>query len=166
MFNRACSPLFRIPKYLVISSPVPGRAIVRKRNLSFVGTRRMQSTIQTIFTEKSYAPIGHYSQAFAANGQVWLAGQVAADKEGILIKGSVTEQTHQICKNMNEILKAANSSLEKVVKVTVYVSDFSILPEFNDVYNQYFPQKPPRTSMEVSKLPLGALIEVDVVAVI
>ncbi|KAK6075961.1 2-iminobutanoate/2-iminopropanoate deaminase [Seiridium cupressi] len=79
----------------------------------------MQSTIQTIFTEKSYAPIGHYSQAFAANGQVWVAGQVAADSEGNLVKGSVAEQAHQICKNTSEILKAANSSLEKVVKVTV-----------------------------------------------
>ncbi|KAK9417730.1 putative L-PSP endoribonuclease family protein-like protein [Seiridium unicorne] len=63
--------------------------------------------------------IGHYSQAFAANGQVWVAGQVAADSEGSLVKGSVTEQAHQICKNTSEILKAANSSLEKVVKVTV-----------------------------------------------
>ncbi|KAM0814707.1 putative L-PSP endoribonuclease family protein-like protein [Seiridium cardinale] len=126
----------------------------------------MQSTIQTIFTDKSYAPIGHYSQAFAANGQVWVAGQVAADSEGNLVKGSVTEQAHQICKNTNEILKAANSSLEKVVKVTVYVTDFSILPEFNKVYNEYFPQKPPRTSMEVSKLPLDVQVELDVIAVI
>lgn len=141
-----------------------------------------------------------------------MAGQVAADPEGNLVKGSVTEQAHQICKNISEILKEANSSLEKVVKVTVssecvsgipspdpsprvplhhermarathvftqypctdlyheyaqvYVSDFSILPEFNSVYNDYFPQKPPRTSMEVSRLPLDVQIEVDVNAVI
>ncbi|KAK6219056.1 hypothetical protein LQW54_002558 [Pestalotiopsis sp. IQ-011] len=124
----------------------------------------MHSTIRTILTDKGYAPIGHY--AFAANGQVWVAGQVAADHEGNLIKGSVTEQAHQICKNISEILKEAHSSLEKVVKVTVYVSDFSILPEFNSVYNDYFPQKPPRTSMEVSRLPLDVQIEVDVNAVI
>lgn len=129
---------------------------------------------------------------------------MAADQEGNLVKGTVTKQSHQICKNLSEILKAANSDLEKVVKVTlgntyltapllsnsnqlprdkpptehpspkhaltrrrcgqVYVGDFSILPEFNKVYNDYFPQKPPRTSVEVSRLPLDVQIEVDVTA--
>lgn len=59
------------------------------------------------------------SQAFSANGQVWVAGQLALDAEGNMIRGTMTEQAHQICKNIDEILKAAGSSAEKAVKVTV-----------------------------------------------
>lgn len=66
------------------------------------------------------------SQAFSANGQVWIAGQVAADIDGNLIKGSMTEQAHQICKNIGEILSAAGSNLEKTVKVTVRLVIFSV----------------------------------------
>ncbi|KAH8674259.1 endoribonuclease L-PSP [Xylariales sp. PMI_506] len=126
----------------------------------------MASSISTIFTEKSYAPIGHYSQAFSANGQIWVAGQIAADLTGKLINGPMADQAHQICKNIQAILEAGGSSKEKVVKVVVYVTDMSKLPEFNEVYNTYFPHKPPRTSMEVSKLPVGAAVEVDVIAII
>ncbi|KAJ5718838.1 L-PSP endoribonuclease family protein-like protein [Penicillium malachiteum] len=115
----------------------------------------MVSSITTIHTTDSYAP----------NGQVWIAGQIAADVDGNLIKGSMTEQAHQICKNIDEILKAAGSDLKRTVKVTVFVTDFDQLPEFNAVYNTYFPHKPPRTSVEVSRLPLDVTAEVDIIAV-
>ncbi|KZF21336.1 L-PSP endoribonuclease family protein-like protein [Xylona heveae TC161] len=136
--------------------------------MSSTAIRHQNSTVATISTKKSYAPLGHYSQAFKSNGHIWLAGQIAADINGQLIEGSVADQARQICKNTEEILKEAGSSLDKAVKITacsVYTSDFSALPEFNEVYNSYFPQKPPRTSVEVSKLPLGVKFEMDVIAV-
>jgi 2-iminobutanoate/2-iminopropanoate deaminase len=102
----------------------------------------------------------------------------------------MTEQAHVICNNISAILEAAGSSLESVVKVNVwfnsfhypmvtsmstwcianssqvFVTDFALLAEFNAVYNTFFPQKPPRTSVEVSRLPLDVSIEVDVTAII
>ncbi|KAL3454093.1 Endoribonuclease L-PSP/chorismate mutase-like protein [Aspergillus insuetus] len=123
----------------------------------------MSSSITKILTKKSYPPVGHYSQAFRANGHVWVSGQIAADVDGNLIRGSMTEQAHQICKNTSEILQAAGSSLEQTVKATVFVTDFSKLPEFNTVYNTYFPHKPPRSAMEVSRLPLDVEVMMEVV---
>jgi enamine deaminase RidA (YjgF/YER057c/UK114 family) len=76
----------------------------------------------------------------------------------------MAEQAHQICKNTSEILRAAGSSLEETVRVTVFVTDFSKLPEFNGVYNTYFPHKPPRSAVEVSRLPLGVEVMMEVVA--
>ncbi|KAL2830431.1 Endoribonuclease L-PSP/chorismate mutase-like protein [Aspergillus pseudoustus] len=126
----------------------------------------MSSSITTILTKKSYPPIGHYSQAFRANGHIWVSGQIAADADGNLLKRSMSEQAHQICKNTSKILQAAGSSLEKTVKVTVFATDFSKLPEFNSVYNTYFPQKPPRSAAEVSRLPLDVEVMMEVVALV
>ncbi|RDW77512.1 hypothetical protein BP6252_05565 [Coleophoma cylindrospora] len=67
---------------------------------------------------------------------------------------------------MSEILKAAGTSLERVVKINIFTSDFSKMAEFNSVFNDYFPQKPPRTSVQVTKLPLDVSFEVDIVAIV
>ncbi|KAJ0422047.1 YjgF-like protein [Aspergillus carlsbadensis] len=127
---------------------------------------RTSSSITTILTGKSYPPVGHYSQAFRANGHVWVSGQIAADPDGNLVNGSMTEQAHQICKNTSEILQAAGSGLAQTVKATVFVTDFSKLPEFNLVYNTYFPHKPLRSAVEVSRLPLDVEVMMEVVALV
>jgi 2-iminobutanoate/2-iminopropanoate deaminase len=122
------------------------------------------------------------SQATKANGTIYLAGQIAAGNSGNLLEGSIAEKAHQILRNSEAILKEAGSGLDRVAKVTVswiftiadnlkimiyqvYVTSMGLLPEFNAVYNTYFPHKPARTSMAVTGLPLGVEIEVDIVAV-
>ncbi|PLB53514.1 YjgF-like protein [Aspergillus steynii IBT 23096] len=105
------------------------------------------------------------SQAIKSPGHVWLSGQIPADAEGNLIKGSMTEQAQAIIKNTEAILLEAGSSLEYVVKVVVYVKDAKVMPEFAAVYDPAFPHKPARSMVEVSSLPAGVDIQVDFIAV-
>ncbi|KAF4155547.1 hypothetical protein CNMCM8927_008597 [Aspergillus lentulus] len=127
---------------------------------------RHQSTVTAVYTDKTHRPLAHYSQAIKAAGQVWLSGQVPADAQGNLVKGSVTEKTQAIIRNTEAILHEAGSSLERVVKVVVYLNDASIMPEFAQVYDAAFPHKPARSMVEVAKLPAGVDIQVDFIAVI
>lgn len=125
------------------------------------------------------------SQAIRAAGQVWLSGQIPADAQGNLIKGTMTEQTKAIIKNTEAILKASGTGLDKVVKVVVsvethnfqysfdeliswqvYVKDVNVMPEFASVYDPAFPHRPARSMVEVSKLPAGVDIQVDFIAVV
>ncbi|KAL4894786.1 YjgF-like protein [Aspergillus ambiguus] len=126
---------------------------------------RYQTTVSAVFTDKTHRPFAHYSQATKAAGQIWLSGQIPADAQGNLIKGSVAEKTQAIIRNTEAILHEAGSSLEKVVKVVVYVKDSIIMPEFSQVYDGAFPHKPARSLVEVSKLPADVDIQVDFVAV-
>ncbi|OJJ36609.1 hypothetical protein ASPWEDRAFT_108748, partial [Aspergillus wentii DTO 134E9] len=106
------------------------------------------------------------SQAIRSPGHVWLSGQIPADANGKLIKGSITDQTQTIIQNTDNLLQEAGSSLENVVKVVVYVKDASIMPEFSTIYDAAFPQKPARSMVEVSNLPAGVDIQVDFIAVV
>ncbi|PVH75750.1 YjgF-like protein [Cadophora sp. DSE1049] len=109
-------------------------------------------------------PIGPYSQAVKVQGLVWVSGQMAANNKGHLIVGPVTEKAHQICKNAGTVLEAADSSLDKVVKVTIFFADLDGFVEFNKVYAEYFPHKPARSSLEAKRLPAGATVEMELVA--
>jgi 2-iminobutanoate/2-iminopropanoate deaminase len=91
---------------------------------------------------------------------------MAADSTGTLTTGTFTEKAHKTCQNARTVLEAAGSSLEKVVKVTVFMTDIDKFKEFNDVYAQYFTGKPARSIAEVKRLPLGLEVEIDVVAVV
>ncbi|KAL4963255.1 RidA family protein [Aspergillus stella-maris] len=130
--------------------------------------RCTSSLISSVYTEKTYKPFAHYSQAIKTSpgtSTIYLSGQIPADANGNLITGSVFEKTAAIIKNTEAILKEAGSSFESVVKVVVYVKDASIMPEFAKVYDPVFPHRPARTMVEVSALPAGVDIEVDFVAV-
>jgi 2-iminobutanoate/2-iminopropanoate deaminase len=97
---------------------------------------------------------------------VFVSGQIALDPEtGDLVPGGIEEQTERVLQNLRAILEAAGSSLEKVVKTTVYLADLNDFAKMNEVYARYFPgEKPARATVEVSRLPRDARIEMDAIA--
>src|SRR3989344_7304741 len=122
----------------------------------------MKTKIET--TNAPLAP-GLLSQAVVSNGIIYVAGQIHNTTEGILIEGSTEEKVHQIMKNLAAILKAAGADFSHVVKVTVYVTDIVELPKLNEVYKTYFTEPlPAREAVCVKALPLGASIEISMVA--
>ncbi len=110
------------------------------------------------------SPIGPYSQAVVHGDLVFCSGQLGLDPyTGVLAVGAV-EQTRQALKNLEAVLEGAGSSLHQALKVTVYLTDLSCFSEMNTVYSQFFvPPYPARTAIQVSALPKGAAVEIDVV---
>jgi 2-iminobutanoate/2-iminopropanoate deaminase len=121
---------------------------------------------EVIFTGAGARPIGPFSQAIRANGLVFVSGQVAIDPAtGKLSGGDTAEQADRALRAVQAILEAAGSSLEKVVRATVYLRNLEDFGRLNEVYARYFPADPPaRTTFEVARLPLDALVEIDVIA--
>ncbi|KAJ4020843.1 hypothetical protein NW766_002338 [Fusarium irregulare] len=120
--------------------------------------------MEPVFSTKAVAPIGPYTQAIKANGMVFLSGQIPADPQAKLTGGTIAEQTHKMCQNARAVLEEAGSSLDKAVKVTVYFRNLDDMKEMNEVYAEYFLQKPARSACESSKLPAGASMEMDIIA--
>ena len=121
-----------------------------------------------ISTELAPKAIGPYSQAIRLNGLVFSAGQVAIDPAaGKMIEGDVAAQTRRVLRNVSAILEAAGTSLSKVVKTTVFLSDMANFKAMNEVYAEFFPEHPPaRSTVAVAGLPLGALVEIECVALV
>ena len=118
-----------------------------------------------IHTELAPAAIGPYAQATKANGFVFTSGQIALDPAtGALVPGGIREQTVRICENLKAVLAAAGSSAEQVVKTTCFLADMADFAAFNEVYGQYFREKPARSCVAVKTLPKGTLAEVEVIA--
>lgn len=118
-----------------------------------------------IHTEQAPAAIGPYAQAVVSGNLVFTSGQIPLDpKTGQLEGTTVQEQTHRVCKNLAAVLEAAGSSLEHAVKTTCYLSDMALFADFNEVYAQYFVNKPARACVAVKSLPKHALVEVEVIA--
>ena len=119
-------------------------------------------------TESAPAPFqgAPYSQAIAANGFVFVSGQLAlksGDKE--LTGGAIGDQTEQVFANLRAILEAAGSSLDRLVKTTVFLQSLDDFSGMNDVYKQHVGDQPPaRSTVEVAKLPSGALVEIEAIA--
>lgn len=120
-----------------------------------------------INTQNAPAAVGPYSQAIEINGTLYISGQVPLDpKTGKIVKGGITEQTEQVMKNIEAILKAAGYSFSNVVKCTCLLSDIADFKPMNDVYASYYPDNPPaRAAFAVKELPLGALVEIETIAV-
>ena len=121
---------------------------------------------KVISTAEAPQAIGPYSQAIEAGGFVFVSGQIPLiPATGDLVEGSVEVQTARVLENLKAILEAAGSSLESVVKTTVYITNMDDFTKVNGIYGQYFQENPPaRVCVEVSKLPKGALVEIDVIA--
>lgn len=120
---------------------------------------------QKVQTDKAPAAIGPYSQAVLAGNLVFTSGQIPLNPESGLIEGqNITEQTHRVCKNLEAVLAAAGSSLKKTVKTVCFLSNMADFTAFNQVYAQYFTEKPARSCVAVKDLPKGALVEVEVIA--
>ena len=123
---------------------------------------------EIIATENAPAAIGPYSQAVKVKEFVFTAGQIPlVPGTGKFIEGDITAQTNQVMKNLQAVLTAAGSGLEFVVKSTVFLQDMNNFAAFNEEYGRYFVDNPPaRSTVEVAKLPLGALVEIEVIALI
>jgi len=120
-----------------------------------------------ISTTAAPGAIGPYSQAVEANGTLYISGQVAIDPAtGKMVEGGITEQTTRVLKNIKAILIAAGYTLDDVVKSTCLLSDMSDFKAMNEVYAQYYTSdQPARAAFAVKGLPLGALIEIETIAV-
>ena len=119
-----------------------------------------------IATDKAPAAIGPYSQAIRANGLVFTSGQVAIDPATQqVISGDVAAQTDRVMKNITGILEAAGTSLDKVLRCTVFLKNMNDFAAMNEVYGRYFNQNPPaRSTVEVARLPKDVLVEIDTIA--
>lgn len=119
-----------------------------------------------IQTETAPAAIGPYSQAIRANGLVFCSGQIPIDPAtGKFVAGGIGEQTEQVLKNLSAVLEAAGSSLERVVKTTVFLADMAEFAEMNEVYGRFFTgQTPARATVAAAGLPRDARVEIEAVA--
>ncbi len=122
---------------------------------------------EVILTEKAPRAIGPYEQAIKFNGFLFTSGQIALDPAtGKLIEGDVSAQTRRVLENLKAVLEAGRSSLDRVVKATVYLTDLSTFSQMNVVYAEYLGHvKPARSTVGVATLPLGASVEIDLVAI-
>lgn len=123
---------------------------------------------RVIHTEKAPKAVGPYSQAISTGNLLFTAGQVAIDpRTGKLVEGGIKEQTRQVMENLKAILAEARTDFSKVVKTTVFLQDIKNFADFNQVYGEYFPSEPPaRSTFQVGALPLGALVEIEMIALL
>ena len=121
---------------------------------------------EVISTDRAPLAIGPYSQAIRAGGFLFLSGQIALDPgTGQLVGQDVKQQTRQVLTNVRAVLEAAGASLADVVKCTVFLADMNDFGPMNEEYGAFFPEEPPaRTTVQAARLPRGALVEIEVVA--
>jgi 2-iminobutanoate/2-iminopropanoate deaminase len=123
----------------------------------------MKEPVQTDCAPKA---IGPYSQAIKANGFVFASGQIPLDPQTMeIVEGGIREQTERVMTNLSAVLRAAGTSLDHVVKTTVFLSDLSDFTEMNETYGRFFGEVPPaRATVEVSRLPRNVKVEIEVIA--
>jgi len=121
---------------------------------------------EVIATDKGPKAIGPYSQAIRANGFIFISGQGAGDPiTGKIVDGGVAEQTERCLENLKAIVEAAGSSLDRAVKLSVFLKDINDFTAMNEVYARYFPNNPPaRTTIEAARLPRDFKVEIDLIA--
>jgi len=121
---------------------------------------------EVIYTEKAPKPVGPYSQAIKVGSFIFGSGQIPIDPTtGNIVKGDITTQTRRVIENIKAVLEAVGYTLSDVVSVNVFLRNLSDYDEFNQIYSKYFKEKPPaRTTVEVSNLPKGVLIEMSFIA--
>jgi 2-iminobutanoate/2-iminopropanoate deaminase len=124
--------------------------------------------LKKISTDKAPLAIGPYSQGIIANGFLFTAGQIPLDPvAGKIVEGGIVEQTEQVMRNLQEVLRAAGASWGDVVKTTVYLQDLAHFPTVNEVYGKWLGDaRPARSTVQVPALPRGAMVEIDAIAVV
>lgn len=121
--------------------------------------------ITPISTANAPQAIGPYSQAYICNGMIYTSGQIALTPQGTFIEGNITAQSIQVLENLKAILESAGSSLQKVIKTTVFLSNMVDFNTLNTIYAQYFgSHKPARSTIAVKTLPKNALVEIECIA--
>jgi 2-iminobutanoate/2-iminopropanoate deaminase len=123
---------------------------------------------EVISTPNAPQAIGPYSQAIKANGFIFVSGQIPVDPATQkIVEAGVAQQTEQVIRNLEAILKAAGSSLEKVVRTGVFLKDMGEFAAMNDIYERFFPQSAPaRSTVEVARLPKDVRVEIDAIALV
>ncbi len=126
----------------------------------------IQMTKQIVETNNAPAPVGPYSQAIIAGNLVFASGQAGLDPQtGRLISRDIMEQTGQVMRNLQAVLEAAGSSLERVLKTTVFLVDMNDFAAMNESYAEFFKGDPPaRTTIQAARLPLDARVEIELIA--
>jgi 2-iminobutanoate/2-iminopropanoate deaminase len=122
--------------------------------------------MESIQTDRAPQAIGPYSQAIKANGFIFASGQIPLDPATMrIVEGGIEEQTGRVLDNLKAVLEAAGSSLDRVVKTTVYLADMGEFAAMNEIYAKYFgATKPARATVQVARLPRDVKVEIDVVA--
>ena len=121
--------------------------------------------MKTISTDKAPAAVGPYSQAKVIGGLLFASGQIPLNPAtGTVVEGGIVEQTEQVCKNIEAVLTEAGSDYYEVIKTTCFLSDTADFKAFNEVYAKYFTSKPARSCVAVKDLPLGVIVEVEIIA--
>ena len=120
-----------------------------------------------IITEEAPLPLGPYSQAIKSNNLVFVSGQIPVDpKTGEVVDGTLADQTRQILNNIKAILETADSGINRIVKISVFMANLSYFEEVNSVFSEFFAAEPPaRETVEVSRLPKDVNIEISCIAV-
>ncbi len=123
---------------------------------------------EIVSTTNAPGAIGPYSQAVKTDTMVYVSGQLAMDPETLeLVGGDVQDETRKVLQNLQAVLEAADTSLSKVVKTTVFISDMNDFPKINEVYAEFFTENPPaRACVEVSRLPKDARVEIEATALL
>ena len=126
----------------------------------------LETVREIIQTDHAPAAIGPYSQAVKTGGFIFASGQIPIDpKSGQFVEGGIKEQTKQVLKNLTAVLEAAGSSLNQVVKTTVFLADMQEFGAMNEVYGEFFKDEPPaRATVEAARLPRDARVEIEAIA--
>lgn len=123
--------------------------------------------MKVVATEKAPKALGPYSQGYVHNGMFYSAGQIGVNPEADDVEATTIEgQTEQVCKNVGEVLKAAGTDFDHVIKTTCFLADMGDFAAFNEVYAKYFTSKPARSCVAVKTLPKNVKCEVEVIAVV
>lgn len=123
--------------------------------------------MNVVATPNAPAAIGPYSQGIIVNGMFYSSGQIPLTATGELVEGDIAVQTHQVFANLKAVLEAAGSTLENVVKTTVFMKDMNDFAAMNEVYASHFGEhKPARSAVEVARLPKDVKIEIEVIAIV
>ncbi|ANU09321.1 hypothetical protein A1A1_13982 [Planococcus antarcticus DSM 14505] len=118
-----------------------------------------------VATDKAAAAIGPYSQGVVSGGILYSSGQIPLTAAGELVEGTISDQAHQVFSNLKAVLAEAGSSLDEVIKTTVFIKDMNDFIELNKIYASYFGNhKPARSTVEVSRLPKDVKVEIEVIA--
>ena len=121
--------------------------------------------MEEIRTQKAPQAIGPYAQAVKVNGMVYTSGQIALTPEGTMVEGDVEAQTAQVFENLRNVLEAAGSGLQQVVKTTVFLREMEDFARMNAVYERFMSgHRPARSTVAVRELPKGALVEIECIA--
>jgi 2-iminobutanoate/2-iminopropanoate deaminase len=154
--------------FAVATENPPARSAELKRQSHGKQEAKEVRVIETVVTDRGPKAIGPYSQAIRANGFVFLSGQIPLDpKTQQVVEGDVAVQTERVLENLKGVVEAAGSSIQRVVKTTVFLADMNDFAAMNEVYSRYFASHPPaRSTVEVSRLPKNARVEIDLIALL